>query len=149
MKLVPLALTLMLAGCAGTPAYVSPPAAGNARVTLDAPGASVVVLMDGENCADPRVFEPQDNPSLRADKTFTVEARRKVALYTQWIAGLSVCKVMLTATLQPDRHYLLTGQLGGQQCGVALRNGDGTPLGPQDGQAAQVDFGFMGGCKAK
>ncbi|HIV69748.1 MAG TPA: hypothetical protein H9903_02325 [Candidatus Aquabacterium excrementipullorum] len=149
MKLTVLLLAAALAGCVAIPKYVPPPASGNARITVDAPNAGISVLMDGENCADARMFDKEDNPSARADRTFTVEANRKIGLYTQWMNARGMCKVMFTATLKPDRRYLLSGQFDGGKCFVTLLNADGTPLGDSDGQLTQVDFGAFGGCKAK
>lgn len=148
-KLITLLLAASLAGCSTVPKYIPPPVHGNSQITVDAPSAGIAVLMDGENCTDPRMFDKEDNPSARADRTFTVEANRKIGIYTQWLSNGVMCKVLFTATLKPDRRYLLSGQLESEKCFVTLLNFDGTPLGEDDGQIKQLDFGFFGGCKGK
>jgi hypothetical protein len=87
----------------------------------------------------------------RPDKTFVVEAGRRIGLYTQWVvsspAPLALCKVMLTATFKPNRHYLLSGSLGDEKCFVNIQNIDGSALGPDnDIRPVQTVFGFFGGC---
>lgn len=113
---------ILTAGCASVaPNYVPPEGRGNSVVTVDLVKGGVVYYGNGEDCTDAKIFAPQHNPALRADRSFVVPANRRIALLSLWVSGLTSCHVITSMTLRPDARYVLAGSLAGDQCQVTLR----------------------------
>jgi hypothetical protein len=116
-----LLIATFAAGCASVvPTYVPPERSGNSVVTVALNRGGVAYYANGEDCTDPKIFAPEHNPMLRADRSLVVPANKRIALNSIFVSGLSSCHVIVSMKLRPDTHYLLTGKMESEQCKVSV-----------------------------
>ena len=114
-------LSVLAAGCASVaPNYVPVERAGNSVVTVNLLKGGVVYYANGDDCTDAKIFAPEHNPTLRADRSLVVPANKRIALQSLWVSGLTTCHVITSMKLRPDTRYVLAGVLGKDQCQVTF-----------------------------
>jgi hypothetical protein len=114
-------LAVLASGCASVaPNYVPPERAGNSVVTVNLAKGGVVYYANGDDCTDAKIFAPEHNPTLRADRSLVVPANKRIALQALWVSGLTTCHVITSMKLQPDSRYVLAGVMDKDQCQVSF-----------------------------
>jgi hypothetical protein len=124
-KLFVIGTFLTLAGCATT--YIPPAKEGNAEVNFSKSSFSLFRLYEnGEDCGEPRVLAPADNPFTNKSKSFVVHANKRFAFEADWfVEGGKFCSILFALTPQANKTYFLKGSVDEKQCRINIIDEDG------------------------
>lgn len=120
--LLAVAISSVAVGCGTAPPTYTPlDSAGNSVITVELEKGGVAYYANGD-CTDAKIFAPEHNPVLRADRSFVVPSGKRISLVSLWVEGLKSCHVITSMKLLPDTRYLLSGKMEAKVCKLLVKD---------------------------
>lgn len=134
---------VLIGGCGSAPlTYVRPPVEGNAQISVDLNGGGLAYFANGD-CTGWQTFPKEEDPRVRADRSFVVPSKRRMSLQAIWATGASACWVLVSMTPEVDGRYQLYGWREADKCYVEMRQGGKPPkLVAESVGLQQMEFGW-------